>query len=212
MYKKIMAKRLISVSVVFTIWLFSTSVYAKNQLYRYKNDEGNVVLNHVVPPRYAQKGYDILNGSGKLIKTVPPAPTKDELSRSQTLKQFDSLYRRFRSVEEIDFAKRRVVNDIDSSISIVKRNIESIESELFNQKKRAASIERQGREVPKLLLSQILSTQKELVVTQDLLTSRNEGKVEQVKMYDDYISLFKNGMKLKLEQHQLKSGAIGTSR
>lgn len=203
-------KRVVFICTVLAVFVYSAPVWSQNNLYRYINDQGNTVLNHIVPPQYVQGGYDILNASGKLIKTVPPAPGKDEISRRETLKQFDKLYRRFRSVDEIDFAKDRVISDIDASISIVKSNIATIEKELVNQKIRAAAIERQGRNVPKLLLGQIASTQKELLVTKDLLATRQQEKTIQFDMYNSYTDLFNDGLKLKLEEHQLHGNASAT--
>ena len=50
------------------------------ELYRYVNDKGVVVLDRQgVPPQYIGKGYQVLNDQGRVIRTVPPAPTAEEL-------------------------------------------------------------------------------------------------------------------------------------
>mgnify|MGYP001112192793 CR=1 FL=1 len=61
--------------------LLSTITYSSfaGQLYRYKNENSQLVLTQTLPAQYADKGYDILNEKGRLIKTIPPALTPEEI-------------------------------------------------------------------------------------------------------------------------------------
>ncbi|VTL98770.1 Keratin type II cytoskeletal 75 [Pseudomonas aeruginosa] len=82
------------------------------ELYRYVNDKGVVVLDRQgVPPQYIGKGYQVLNDQGRVIRTVPPAPTAEELRQRKAAQAQASsdaqLLRLYSSVEDVDRARER---------------------------------------------------------------------------------------------------------
>ena len=53
-------------------------------LYRYVDSRGVTVLDRQgVPPEYVGKGYEVLNQRGRVVQTIPPAPSADELRDAQ---------------------------------------------------------------------------------------------------------------------------------
>lgn len=82
------------------------------ELYRYVNDKGVVVLDRQgVPPQYIGKGYQVLNDQGRVIRTVPPAPTAEELRQRKAAQAQASsdaqLLRLYSSLEDVDRARER---------------------------------------------------------------------------------------------------------
>ena len=60
------------------VTLSSAPVQAQN-LYRYVNEEGNTVLSGSLPPNYADKGYEIIDKSGRVIQFVSPKLSQQQL-------------------------------------------------------------------------------------------------------------------------------------
>lgn len=130
------------------------------ELYRYTNDKGVTVLDRLgVPPQFIDKGYEILNDQGRVVKTVPPAPTLEERRRMQADKaragSDAQLLRLYTSVEDVDRALQRKLAELDGLITVAKGNQQSLRTQQANLQAQAAENERAGRQVPEALVTQI---------------------------------------------------------
>lgn len=133
---------------------------AQAELYRYTNDKGVIVLDRLgVPSQYIDKGYEVLNDQGRVIKTVPPAPTLEERKRMQEEKaragSDAQLLRLYTSVEDVDRALQRKLAELDGVISVARGNQQSLRTQQANLQAQAADNERAGRQVPEHLVAQI---------------------------------------------------------
>ncbi|CAN7163815.1 DUF4124 domain-containing protein [Aquipseudomonas alcaligenes] len=133
---------------------------AQAELYRYTNDKGVIVLDRLgVPSQYIDKGYEVLNDQGRVIKTVPPAPTLEERKRMQEEKaragSDAQLLRLYTSVEDVDRALQRKLAELDGVISVARGNQQSLRTQQANLQAQAADNERAGRQVPDQLVAQI---------------------------------------------------------
>lgn len=95
------------------------------ELYRYVNDKGVVVLDRQgVPPQYIGKGYQVLNDQGRVIRTVPPAPTAEELRQRKAAQAQASsdaqLLRLYSSLEDVDRARERRLAELDGLSSVAR--------------------------------------------------------------------------------------------
>lgn len=137
-------------------------------IYRYKNNEGVMVMDNKIPAEYSGKGYEIVSITGKVIKIVPPSLTKEEaerqkaekIAREERLKADIDLKRSYSAVSDIDAAKERNMASLQANLAILRSNHESTKQELAKETSRAASLERSGRQVNKDILSKIESFQK----------------------------------------------------
>ena len=179
--------------------LFTSEPFAADDqgvLYRYTNDQGVKVMRHSIPPQYAQKGYEILNQSGQVVKVVPPAPTNEQIAVKEAERllreRYASLKRRYSSIDDLEGAKARRIETIETSIAIIRGNINSLSSQLEMQMGRAADAERAGRQVPQHVLDQISATKAELDIAEELLEQRlNEMEEVEQKHQEDVITFVK---------------------
>ena len=127
------------------------------QLYRYKNEQGNFVLNQTIPAEFVSKGYDILNDKGRVLQHIAPALTPEQISirdaqvakeeqrlaEKQKQDTFDQELKQLYSHpnDAVRILKRRV-QDIQSVIQIKKRKIESAQSQILNEETDAAARKR----------------------------------------------------------------------
>lgn len=137
---------------------FSCSLLA-SQFYRYKNENGQLVLSQVLPAKYAEKGYDILNEKGRIIKTIAPALTPEEIAKRDDAieKERLALIAKQKQDEEDEELKqlysqpndavrvlgRRVI-DIESVIKLKRNKIKSIKSQIIEEESSAANRQRKG--------------------------------------------------------------------
>ncbi len=194
----------ISVAIFVTfIGLSSQLSLAETYLYRYINDKGVKVLNHAIPPEFAQNGYEILSESGQLIRVVEPAPSEEELSKLRVDREVKEKYailkRRYSSVVDIDSAKKRRLSSLDTSIAILRGNIGSIKIRIENLMKEAAEMERAGKSVSSRLLQQMKDARSELTVAENSLATRQQEYEEVSIRFDNDRAAFVAGSELVAE-------------
>ncbi len=191
-------------ALLMALLLCSFSALADNSggvLYRYTDDEGVKVLNHTIPPEYAQQGYEILNKLGQVIKVVPPAPTDGEIAQAvaeRRLRQrFEILKRRYSNVKEIERAKQRRLDNLSTNIAILKGNISGAKTRIENIMSKAAEMERGGLEVSENLLVQLEEAKTELSIAEAALKTRLEEQEEVSNRFDKDLTTFVAGSELE---------------
>lgn len=185
------------IGVILTIMALSVRSYAEQYLYRYVNDKGVKEVAHSVPPQYTQNGYEVLTLSGQLIKVVEPAPTNDQIAKAEAKRaireQYVVLKRRYSTIEDIEAAKRRRLNNLDTNIAILRGNINGATTHIEGLMSRAADAERSGREVPKMILSELTDAKAELAVVKELLDIRLKEYQDISNKYDNDLTAFVKG-------------------
>lgn len=167
-------------------WAAPDKVY-----YRYTNDQGVEVLNDNIPPEYVSKGYEIVSLNGTVVKTVPPAPSKEESERlaeerkmRREQERLDAeLRRRYSTVEDIRAAQKRRLADLQGNISILQSNLSGVRLQIKTLQTRAASMERSGQEVSEGVLNNLDTLNKE---EQDILTQIEQRKKEYEKVEKEF--------------------------
>ena len=148
----------------------TNQVFAADRVYyRYTNEEGVQVLNYMIPPEYVSKGYEVVSLNGEVLKVVEPAPSEEEaeqvaLERKARLEQERRdklLRRRYSSVNDIEAAKARGLQELRGNISILTSNLSNVRAQILAGQKQAAVIERGGRSVSETLLNNLSALQSE---------------------------------------------------
>ncbi len=169
-------------------------VLVAKELYRYRNAEGNVVVDYQVPAEYVSKGYEVLNADGMVIRVVPRELTEEEKkavdarkkqedearAEQERLRQWDeSLMLRYSTVADIEAARERALSNLRIRLSILKGNRRSLKQKIENYQAEAADIERSGREVDLPRLRAIEELQREIGATERAIADR-ERDIEDV--------------------------------
>ncbi|WP_191490174.1 DUF4124 domain-containing protein [Pseudomonas sp. FEN] len=134
-------------------------------LYRYVDSKGVTVLDRQVPPEYVGKGYQVLNSRGRVVRTVAPAPTAEELAHLRAQKAEAEanalLLQRYSSVIEVDKAQARKFAELDTMIASVQTNLQALLAQQAGLQGQAAEQERAGHEVAPQLLGQLTALRDE---------------------------------------------------
>lgn len=160
---------------------------AAADLYRYINDEGNVVVDYTVPPEFVSRGYEVLNEDGAVIRVVPRELTPEEKQQrsaeqrqaesaeaeEKRLREWDeSLMRRYSTVEDIEEARDRALQDLRIRVSILKSNKRSLKQQVETYQAQAADLERSGKEVDLVRIATIEDLQGEIASTDRSIADR----------------------------------------
>lgn len=175
------------------VLLQPTSSHAR-ELYRYNNDQGNMVVDYQVPPQYVTKGYEILNDQGMVVEVVPRELSEEERANQEIRQRLadeakveqerlrtwdESLLLRYSTIEDIDAARERALRDLRIRVSILKSNQRSLKSQVESYQAQAASQERRGQTVNVEYVTAIEDLQAEIAIT-DIAVVDRQAEIEQV--------------------------------
>jgi hypothetical protein len=188
---KPLSQTLLCAVILLTLPLSANS----RDLYRYTNDEGNMVVDDRVPNEYVSRGYEVINEEGTVIKVVPRELTEEELEQQdaqikiaaaaaaekERIRIWDeSLLLRYSSIEDIEAAKERALRDLRIRVSILKSNTRSLKQQVENYQTVAADIERSGGTVDLSRLEAIEELQSEIAIIERSIIDR-QAEVERVQ-------------------------------
>lgn len=130
------------------------------QLYRYIDDRGVVVLDRQgVPPEFVSKGYQVLNAQGRVLQTVPPAPSAEQAKANAARRaQADAdakLRSRYTGVDDLERTRQRQLGEIDGLIALVKGDLDNLQVQQASLQGEAATQERNGQPVSPMVLQQL---------------------------------------------------------
>ena len=157
------------------------------ELYRYTNNEGNMVVDDRVPTEYASKGYQVINEEGIVLRIVPRELTSEELEKLSLEQQIEqvklaemerlrawdeTLLLRYSTIEDIEAARDRALSDLRIRVSILKSNTRFLKQQIESYQANAADIERNGGTVDVSRLAAIDDLQSEVAATERSITDR----------------------------------------
>ncbi len=190
--------------VAMLLYALATTATAR-ELYRYRNAEGNIVVDYQVPVNYVGSGYEVLNDEGIVIKVVPRALTDEERkerdaeerlaaearAEEERLRQWDeSLMLRYSTVADIEAARDRALRDLQIRLSILKGNRRSLKQKVENYQAQAADLERRGMEVDMARLRTIEDLQTEIGTTERAIVDREQDIEELADSFQKDIDRF----------------------
>lgn len=128
------------------------SFSALAEVYRYTDENGVTVLSRQgVPPHIVGKGYEVLNAQGRVIRTIAPPPTPEELRRRREAKARAANDKRLRelysNVQDLDVARENKLRSLDAFVTVIAGNLELTEQQILDMESKAAQMERSGRKV-----------------------------------------------------------------
>lgn len=175
------------------------------RMYRYKNAEGKTVVSSTLPPKFSQDGYEILNNSGLVIKTVAPRKTaeqirqdvinKDKLIKEERIRreeeQLDTiLMNSYTDISDIERARDNELIGKSRSIVLLKQNIRRLTRLLEDTQNRAARDERLGRDLSKELLAEISRYKKRIISEEKEVLKLEDDKLNITERYASSIIRF----------------------
>jgi hypothetical protein len=201
--------------------LTSPIIASAKDLYRYINDQGNIVVDDHVPPKYAAKGHEVINPEGVVLKVVPRKLTEEELAQRGVVERQaqdaaaeeerlllwdESLMLRYSTIEDIEAARERTLRDLRIRVSILKSNTRGLKQQVENYQRVAAGIERSGGTVGVERLTLIEELQFEISATERSIADRQAEVALVQKGFQEDIGRFEMLLEVVELRRSLSSG------
>ena len=193
------------VQLLLTLLFIAPLQVNAQQLFRFTDDNGQLVITDRLPPEVIPKGYEVLDRNGRVTKTVQRqlnaaeraakqlednARAADALAKAKLLEWDQSLLRRYSSVADIKHAKARAINDVQVRIDILKNNLESVIAQVASEQSAAADYERRSGSVPQEILDDIAQNKLDVGEAQRLIIVREQELVALITRFDRDIARF----------------------
>jgi len=165
------------------------------ELFRYINDDGVMVISSTLPPRFASRGYAVIDSRGRVLREIPRQLRGEELRARQAQEaaleaerqaaerrraQDEELLRVYGSPEEVSRARARRIESIHAHIASIRAGMARLQSQQSSLEAQAAELERAGRAVPAHILTALERIQGQLQGRHEEISMREE-EVERIR-------------------------------
>ncbi len=194
-YKKLtLLRRSVFLMLVVLLNSGSAAEYSGQFYYRYVDADGETVIATQVPKEAARRGYEVLTESGRVLEIVAPELSEEALQIQKFQKQLqlqkqlrekiqseddDELLRLYSTVDDVEFAMRRLIQEIDTRALVLVSKQERLRLQQERRQVDAADAEREGRKVPENLTFELQNLASELV--------RVEAQIQELEKEKDKV-------------------------
>ncbi len=198
----------------FLALLIAISHSANAKLYKWVDAQGNVQYSDKLPPTAVKKPHEKLDRRGLVIDRTGRAKTPEEIAEEERVKRLREetqrqiakqqakdrvLLNSYRSEDDIILARDGKLATIDSQIRITYTNITRLKERLSGYKKKAASLERQGKQISTQLQTGIDNTRKEINDSYASILRQEKDKDTIRSKYAQDLERFRTLSKLKAD-------------
>ena len=211
--------------IILTILATSVEHVFAKQFYRFKNSEGRVIVKDQLTNDMIAVGYVIINEHGKIIKRVGPGKTlqqleeerlkqiekkKQEYAFKQKIRSDAELLRQFSSIGDIIRNRDAQLLALEQRIRIQGSKSDLLKLQLEDQQRQAATHERLGQKIPKLLQKDIVDTQAQIVNNSRSSVLLEDEKIKVAQRYERDIVRYKELESLRMTLKKQESTNDGS--
>ena len=153
-------------------------------LYKWVDNKGTTHYGETIPPEYADKDHEVLNKEGRVIKSeevmtperrraknLEDAKKREEAEAALEQQRHDkTLINIYNSVDEIDLARIRNVQQIDARINSINASIKATNDTLLSLQTEADHYAKVNKKVPFSLQQDLQNAQDRLAKLQHDVT------------------------------------------
>ena len=182
-------------AILFVVFGFSLAF--AQEFYRYKDDQGQTVLDTKIPVEYSAAGYDVLDSRGQLIERVAPAReiSAEEsalLNQSAAIQASDQiLLTSYSTTDEIEAHRDRKLLGLSREVEIIESDQEVVQDELDKALIEASEFEEDEEPVPEEVSSLIASLSGTIQQLGEQLISRQNEFSETELEFNSMVERFK---------------------
>lgn len=143
--------------------LLLCGMQAHADLFKFKDENGVMVLSHTIPAERVKYGYDVVDEYGVLIKRVDPQLSAEayreklrkEAALAECKKTFERVRKLYQTEADIDYALDQGLESIDESITNLRANMQATTKQRQEYEAQAGQLDIAGRKIPSSLLDNI---------------------------------------------------------
>ena len=168
------------------------------ETYKWVDNQGVTHYSGTLPPEYAGRNRQILNKSGVVIRTqdvltpderrakeAESARVSADEAAARDQKRYDkSLVDSYSSVDEIELARSRSMQQLDAGITSINSQVTMVENHLSDLKKEVADRRKSNKKVPPFMLNEIKESQDRLSSLQQELDKSKAKRADAQARFD----------------------------
>jgi hypothetical protein len=189
------------------------------ELYRWVDEHGRVHYGDHVPPQSAIHGRDIMNGSGRVTKSVPGAISAQDrealrlrreqeelerLAREEQERKDRVLLMTFATERDLRIAHEERIRMYDTTVRLLERKVGNLTERLLDLEKEVAKFEAKDREVPDHLVKDLGSLSRQVLETTTYLDQKRLERQEIVDRFEADLARYRE---LKTRERALETEA-----
>ncbi|WP_455384986.1 DUF4124 domain-containing protein [Acidihalobacter prosperus] len=179
---------------------------AESSTFRWRDAQGQVHYSNLLPPQAVDRGYEVLNSSGDVVKRVPPPLTpaqraaaeaeakrleKLAAGRAEQQRRDNMLLRTFNSVHDIERLRDDRVSALEAQLRLVREHQQRLEKHLAGLQAREAKLVAAKRDVPADLRQEIAGVRSELADARNTRKTLETERADTLRRFKDDIARFK---------------------
>jgi len=165
---------------------------ADAEFYRWVDDSGTIHYSDSLPPTEAQRKQDLLNETGRVVKTIPAPKTVGELEKEQQLAQLELEKRQkiekaekrdqllldlYLSVEDIELVRDERIETVNSAIRLTEIRKNKFTKKLDELNSSEQRLKASGSKTPPWLAKSRKHYQEQLANVEDILAIKEREKL-----------------------------------
>jgi len=175
-----------------SILTFNVSVAVHAEFFRWVDDDGTIHYSDSLPPEQSQREQDLLNDTGRIVKTIPAPKTIGELEEEERLAELEEkklekqqqaersdrvLLAMFLSVEDIEHVRDERIETVESAIKITERRKRKFAQKLQELDSSEQRFKANGQNTPPWLIKSRNHYQEQLANVEDILAIKEREKL-----------------------------------
>lgn len=177
---------------ILLIFFIGTANRVHAEFYRWVDDTGTIHYSDSLPPTESQKKQDLLNETGRVVKTIPAPKTVGELEQEQLLARLEEekkqkikkaehrdrvLMAMYLTVEDIELVRDERIETVDSAIRITKLRKNKFTKKLDDLNESEQKFKANGQNTPPWLTKSRTHYQEQLANVEDILAIKEREKL-----------------------------------
>ena len=171
---------------------FNACMIAHAEFFRWVDDDGTIHYSDSLPPDESQREQDLLNETGRVVKTIPAPKTVGQLEEEQRLAVIEEqeeekirqaeqrdrlLLALFLTVEDIEQVRDERIETVESAISITERRKRKFTKKLQELDSSEQRFKANGQNTPPWLIKSRSHYQEQLANVEDILAIKAREKL-----------------------------------
>ena len=167
---------------------------AKVRWYRYYNSNGQPNLSSTITDQHLKYGYEALDRNMQVVKRAPPysadsyAVQKAKRDAQEAQRQSDlSLRRSYGSAAQAAVKRDQILADMGSRKVYLQAQLANLQRALSTDIAQAAVYERQGKAIPAMLQTSLMTNRKNVADAQKNINAITERQQQVRQQYEEII-------------------------